>query len=152
MKNYKIIINLSLLSVVIGLYFFLTAITTKPVFNTIRFGHTSYSEFGEYFVSGSGIVSTNNKYKVRSATVRITIYDENEDVITSQFFDYSEHSLVEFNFKFTQNIPKRWTFDIYDAEINNLLDILFSIILISFGLGYGIKTYIKNKKYPEEVN
>jgi len=145
MQNYKRVIKLSVLCVIVGLYIFIYAITAKPVVQYNSLGH------GKYSAHGSGIVSTRNKYKVISATVRITIYGENDKVITSQFFDYSEHRLVEFNFRFTENEFKRMTTEIYDAKIDNKTDIVISLILISFGLGFGINTFVKNKNcYKEE--
>jgi len=124
---------------IVGLYIFIIAITTKPVYKQMSGG------IGYISTSGSGIVSTNNKYKVKSATARITLFDENNEVITSQFFYYSENTLVAYNFRITQSQPKRMDIEIYDAKINNKTDVVISLILISFGLGNGINIYIKNK-------
>ena len=140
-KNYKRVILLSLVCILVGLYFFINAVSIKPEFKATTFS------LSKDYVDGSGIVTSSNKYKVISATVRVTVYDENDEIITSQFFEYTEKKSVLYNFRFTKFTPKKVTHEIYDLRVNNKNDIIISFFGVLFGLVIGIKTYLKTSIY-----
>lgn len=149
MSKFKSQIILIVVTIFAGLYLLIPAVTQKAKY-VMEYQNISRDSNDSLEVYGTGRVETvSGKYRVTSARVKISYFNEEGDLINSKTSEFrGKNNRISYSYN-SDEVVDSVGFEVVDFRVNNEWEVIIGIIFLNIALVTAFLTFTKYRSKYE---